>query len=533
MTLINNFDSLQNADNASGAPWFQVVKPEDVATIPDVVLDQIGTAITLNSGATAFNIMATVGTVQWSETPQTVDGRLQYRSVFSFVIPKDRADVLNYAQHLNNRGVIAIVRDANGQSRLMGTVDEPATFRMASRTLGNTDGQRNEHLYEIVLTSPKPVPFYQVSAHLPAPSGSCPPAASLEVALDDDAPEYDQTITITATPTDITPTSYTFHLPKHDGTEDVVTQSTNTLVWKVKKYGTFKVTVYATDGILETAGTASGFSDGDINASAFITAHNTATGGTMDATMQANTLGFFLRLKGVNTTLYEDVFAELLADNAELYPCIPDNVSGASVAGFSINAVDPTSNATMVGFVPSDATVNGLTGGTGKYMILNNAPSDFGQNDVCVGTYARESNSLSCQIGAGDGDFNTNDSGVNILCGQSANRAFIKCNSEDYVTVNAPGSVSRDTGWVWTQRNDAVNFQVGADGALLNVGQLTSLTPSTHVYYGMALNNAGTAARFCSDSVSAFLNCGYLDECQMQVLTEAVEWLQTQIGRNV
>lgn len=256
MSLINNFDNLQNADNASGAPWFQVVLPADVATIPDAILDQIGTAITLNGGATAYNIMATVGTVQWTEQPQDVDGRQQYRSVFSFVIPKDRADVLTYAQYLNNRGVIAIVRDANGQSRLMGTVDEPATFRMASRTLGNADGQRNEHLYEIVLTSNRPVPFYQVSTHLPAPANVCPPAYSLAVAVNNSTPDYNTSIDITATPTDIIPTSYTFQISDAESGTATVTQASNVLTWTVNKVGTITISVVATNGSNYAGGSA-------------------------------------------------------------------------------------------------------------------------------------------------------------------------------------------------------------------------------------------------------------------------------------
>lgn len=286
-TLINNFEPLQNADNAGGAPWFQVVLPADIDTIPDRILDQIGSAITLNSGAVAYNIKATTGTVQWNETPQLVDGRQQYVSVFSFVIPKDRADVLNYAQHLNNRGVVAIVRDANGQSRLMGTKEEPATFRLATRTLGTPQNGRNEHRYEIVLTSAKPVPFYEVTAHLPAPANVCAAATvqlngstvgsiasgltdsfdvlqsgsavgswngsawiipALSCTISTTTPDLGTAYTLTATAVGMTPTSYTFYLPRVNGTYHVVTQASNTYVWTAEGNGTEYVVVTATDG---------------------------------------------------------------------------------------------------------------------------------------------------------------------------------------------------------------------------------------------------------------------------------------------
>jgi hypothetical protein len=256
MTLINNFDSLQNAPNASGAPWFQVVRPEDVASIPDVILDQISSAITLNGGAYAYNIMATVGTVQWSESTQQMGGRTVYKSVFSFVIPKDRADVLNYAKHLNNRGVIAIVRDANGQNRLMGTADEPATFQLSARTLGQARGGRNEHRYEIVLVSGKPVPFYEVTTHLPAPSNVCPPFPSVALAVSDTTPEIGDTITLTATASGITPSSYTFYLPQKGGNIKTVTQASNVYNWVVDFAGTGPASVSCTDATDYTISTA-------------------------------------------------------------------------------------------------------------------------------------------------------------------------------------------------------------------------------------------------------------------------------------
>ena len=252
-TLINNFDSLQNSPNASGAPWFQVVRPEDVDTIPDVILDQISSAITLVGGATAYNMKATVGTVQWSETTQEVGGRLQYTSVFSFVIPKDRADVLNYAKHLNNRGVIAIVRDANGQNRLMGTAEEPATFQMATRSLGHQQGGRNEHRYEIVLVSGKPVPFYQVTAHLPSPAGSCP-VMSVSVGVSDTTPTYGDAVTITATPANFSPTLYRYYADYGTGIEYIGQNGTGTYVWNVRApHGSVDVYVEAIQGAI-TAG---------------------------------------------------------------------------------------------------------------------------------------------------------------------------------------------------------------------------------------------------------------------------------------
>lgn len=349
--------------------------------------------------------------------------------------------------------------------------------------------------------------------------GGAAGGASVAVVFDDDTPKLGQSVTITATATGITPTSYTFYLPQQDGSFETVTQAGNTYAWAVSKYGNFTVSVTATDGSSEGSGSATGTTTGDADADAFIAAHNTATGGTMDSTMEANTLGFFLRLKGINTTYNENVFAQLLAANAELYPMMPDDVSNASVSGYSINAIDPSRNATMVGFVPSDATVNGLTGGSGKYIIFNNAPSDFGQDDVCISAYIRSGSPFTDIIG-------TN----NFLIEQSfGNPVFAS-------GVNSIGGQAyplNQFGWTIAQRNSSDRYQQLQEGIVSDIQYRQSILPSTNVMYGMALNNGGTPTSFFSGSVSAFLNCGYLNECQMQVVTEAVEWLQTQIGRNV
>jgi len=75
---------------------------------------------------------------------------------------------------------------------------------------------------------------------------------SLSVGLSDSTPNFGDTITITATPTGITPTSYTYVLP--DGTK--VTQAGNTYDWVVNESGSQKVIVTATDGVDVVANSA-------------------------------------------------------------------------------------------------------------------------------------------------------------------------------------------------------------------------------------------------------------------------------------
>lgn len=225
--MLNNFDALDGDENAGGAPWFQIIAPSDIDSIPDKILNRISSAVVLNGGATAFNIKPVVGTVRWSEVPKEVEGRDSYTSVCSFVIAKDRVDVLEYSIHLYNKGVVAIVRDANGQSRLMGTANEPASFRRVNRTIGSAEGERNEHRYEIVITGGHPVPFYEVTTSLPAPAnGACPAVNSITVDAYSDAgfttsitdETQSGTIYLKAVPSvGFTPTEYVFFYEDADG----------------------------------------------------------------------------------------------------------------------------------------------------------------------------------------------------------------------------------------------------------------------------------------------------------------------------
>jgi hypothetical protein len=73
---------------------------------------------------------------------------------------------------------------------------------------------------------------------------------SLAASVDDSTPDFGDTITITATPTDITPTSYTYVLP--DGT--TVTQAGSTYDWDVNVSGSQIIIVTATDGVSDVCG---------------------------------------------------------------------------------------------------------------------------------------------------------------------------------------------------------------------------------------------------------------------------------------
>lgn len=78
--------------------------------------------------------------------------------------------------------------------------------------------------------------------------GSGVGTASLSVSVDDSTPDWGDSITITITPTSVTPTSYIFWTPNEDGSYTRTEQAGNTLAWTV--IGTGAQTIYgsADDG---------------------------------------------------------------------------------------------------------------------------------------------------------------------------------------------------------------------------------------------------------------------------------------------
>lgn len=77
---------------------------------------------------------------------------------------------------------------------------------------------------------------------------ACPAVPSLSIALSDSTPNFGDAVTITVTPTGITPTSYTFGLPNKYGDLVNVTQASNVYVWTANNIGADSVVVTATDG---------------------------------------------------------------------------------------------------------------------------------------------------------------------------------------------------------------------------------------------------------------------------------------------
>ena len=85
--------------------------------------------------------------------------------------------------------------------------------------------------------------------------------ASLSVGVTDTTPDIGQSVTITATPSNFTPTTYVFLLPQGGGNYIHVSQAGNTYEWYVSDAGSWDACVLATDGVNYVYGTISGTSN--------------------------------------------------------------------------------------------------------------------------------------------------------------------------------------------------------------------------------------------------------------------------------
>ena len=215
-----------------------------------------------------------------------------------------------------------------------------------------------------------------------------PPCAapSIAISYSNNTPTYGDTITITATPTGITPTYYTFIIAGNIE-ETITVQAGNTLSWTVN---TLNPTIYvqATDGSSFTASVDSSLTVSSITeAGTFITALETQTSDTMGARQKDAVNRLVWMLKGNDTTNSTDLWTSFSATNNVMYIYCPTTDSTASFDGYKINLLDPTFFGTFVNMVAGDINAVGIAGGLGKYLNMNVQPTDYGAQDVMYHCY--------------------------------------------------------------------------------------------------------------------------------------------------
>lgn len=368
--------------------------------------------------------------------------------------------------------------------------------------------------------------------YIPSASGTmftataCAPVPSLAVSLSDANPSLNDSITITATPTNITPTSYTFITPDTDGHYTLTTQAGNTLVWQVDVTSTWTVTVVATDGSSFACNDADGETAGDADALAFISAHDAQTGLSMGATQQAAISGFVERLKGTGTTNGSDLWTLFTGDGAVLFPLCPVDDSTANAAAYKIDLLDPTNFGTYNNFVGGDITPSGVIGGSTKYFQATVNPDDFAQNDIGAHFYCRSDTASTTQA-----DVGTIVSGFSVYTKYNSSNSIIRINETGFPGFTSTSSVLGLMSYV---RTDAADVDWYIDGTLEQTQSSGSEAPDTTEICFHAIGT--TATNPSSRSLALYAVTAGMTANEVQDFGEAVEWYQTNVitgGRNV
>lgn len=315
-------------------------------------------------------------------------------------------------------------------------------------------------------------------------------APSIAISYSNNTPTYGDTITITATPTGITPTSYTFIIAGNID-ETITVQAGNTLSWVVN---TLNPTIYvqATDGSSFAASVDSSLTVSSITeAGAFITALETLTSDTMEGRQKDAVNRLVWMLKGNDTTNSTDLWTLLTATNAAWYIYCPNDDSTAYFDGYKIDLLDPTHTGTFINMVAGDISVEGVKGGSGKALNMDVQPADFDLDNIMCHFYQSKYAFEYVTVPMGVHETNNATVGVSAFWQFSQTSAIIRVN-------NAGGGIGLPkqsvTGVMSFGRDSATQVKIATNGYYDSTANGASVSALTEDFYAHGYQNASTGA---------------------------------------
>lgn len=303
--------------------------------------------------------------------------------------------------------------------------------------------------------------------------------------------DFGDTVYINLAASIAAPTEYRFLIFESSVVGNYTLQAGATLAYTIASFNDLIVFAEAEDGTT-VAAALTPFDltiNADADANAYIAAHNTASGSTMAAAQQEVVQGTFQRLKGSGTTFGSNLFAKLTSSNGELYAFTPVSSAVVSLPAIAIDWVDPSTLSTIVGFVPSDVSNDGVTGGAGKYLELKRAPSDYGQNDLSIHAFSQSSgltgfNNIT-PIGASD---SASLAGNKSYFYASTSYGAFSANTASFTRLDAASD-----GLISINRDNSATHEKYINGLLIGSGTIASTTPSTNTFYGFAAHAGSTS----------------------------------------
>jgi hypothetical protein len=352
-------------------------------------------------------------------------------------------------------------------------------------------------------------------------SVTIPATGSLSVGLSTSTPTISQVVTITATPSGITPTSYTFFVPRQeiylDTVTDIlllrtvyraITQVGNTYAWTVQNCDpSFSVYVTATDGTDTVVGSTTGTMT-DSDHSSFISATGIADNTIINANLK-HTL--FLKLKSIWTQL--DAIHPFVGGTATTHKYNAKNPADTDAAfrlefngGWTHNS--------------NGAIPNGTNAYARTFWIPNTQASI---NGICFGWYSRTNNTTGTQV---HGVIATQVVQHNIT-----GRNFIAGIVGNILSYAAPATTQR---FFFANRQSDSNFVALRDGnSLAGEDGTSNVLPSTYDFFWAARNNTGGAEFYSIHNLAYGCLGDGLTSQQIIELTAAVNQYQTDLSRNV
>jgi hypothetical protein len=316
-----------------------------------------------------------------------------------------------------------------------------------------------------------------------------PPCAapSIAISYSNNTPTYGDTITITATPTGITPTYYTFIIAGNID-ETITVQAGNTLSWVVN---TLNPTIYvqATDGSSFAASVDSSLTVSSITeAGTFITALETLTSDTMEGRQKDAVNRLVWMLKGNDTTNSTDLWTLLTATNAAWYIYCPNDDATAYFDGYKIDLLDPTHTGTFINMVAGDISVEGVKGGSGKALNMDVQPADFDLDNIMCHFYqSKYGFNQTVPMGVHLTTQNTN--GVSAFWQGNATQAIIRVNNAGGGSYPTKQSI---TGVMSFGRDSATQVKTATNGNYDGTANVASVSAISEDFYAHGYHNAST-----------------------------------------
>lgn len=262
-----------------------------------------------------------------------------------------------------------------------------------------------------------------------------------------------------------------------------------------------------------------------IEALDFITAHETATGVSMDQIQKDTICGWVDRLQGNGTTNGTDLWTIFTNAGTRIFPLAPSSDSVSSADGCRMEVMTQTQRGTYINFVAGDFQPNGVTGGSTKIFRCGNSPSDYPADDLGFGVYITSgggSGGFPCGVDSGGG---TNRQGIWDRTVLTESLARLQ-DLDGLQTVAARPT----TGMYYLQRSGTTKEHYVGNTQLFSV---TSSFTTTRTAFQMgfhAYNRANTTLIESSSTLGMYVyGAPFLSSTEYADFIESITWYQQNI----